>query len=228
MHYVIGDIHANIRELEKLLQHIQPRREDTLIFLGDYIDCLPHTRETIDRLNALAETCTCVFLKGNHEFLWDQYLNSGDLQRQDYLLQYGGLDALEHYGSSAIEALKNNDLPVLREVLQPYLHLMTQTKDWHYAGEYLALHAGLLAHQYTEDPLVFSEENYFIRSIPTDRKYLDTYTLIVGHTYLSDEPTFEEGYINIDLGARQGRFIGAFNVEESSVIRSDGTVFPLQ
>jgi len=107
--------------------------------------------------------------------------------------------------------------------------IMPRMKDWHIVEGYLALHAGLLREQYEQSPLVFREANYFVRhqDIPPNKKYLDRYVLVAGHTHLGDEPTIAKGYINIDLGAGYGKHIGAFSVEEHVIIRSDGARFPL-
>lgn len=227
MHYVIGDIHANIEQLQALLQEIAPKKEDTLIFLGDYVDCLPHTEETIDLLFALAKKYECIFLKGNHEFVWERYLNHGEIERQDFFFACGGMETLEKYGKDAQQALTENDTATLKKILHRYLDLIALTKDFYIVGDYLALHAGLLPEQYEENNLRFTEANYFIRppKIPVAKKYLGRYTLVAGHHYLGEEPTFAPGYINIDLGSRRDKYIGAFCVESGAVIRSDGKRF---
>lgn len=46
---------------------VQPLPEDTLIFLGDYVDKGPNVRGVIDRLLELDGTHNAVFLRGNHD-----------------------------------------------------------------------------------------------------------------------------------------------------------------
>lgn len=227
MHYVIGDIHANIQELHKLLTHLELSRSDTIIFVGDYIDCLPHTSKTLQLLEKLSTQYTCIFLKGNHEFLWEEYLKNNDTSRQDYLVKYGGLDALKEYGTTAQDALRNNAIETLKPIMQPYLDLIAQSKDFFIFDKYIVLHAGLLPEQYENDPLLFKEQNYFIRPKDMDlsKKYLDKYILVAGHSHFGEEPLFEAGYINIDLGGRQEKYIGALALETEVVIRSDGMKF---
>ncbi len=41
----IGDIHGCAKAVHALVQAIRPQREDTLVFLGDYIDRGPDSRE---------------------------------------------------------------------------------------------------------------------------------------------------------------------------------------
>jgi len=229
MRYIIGDIHANIQEMESLLRCIELKDGDSIIFLGDYVDCSPHAKEALDLLSALDSEYDCIFIKGNHEFIWERYLQEGELMRQEFLLTYGGKDTARSFGEHIELALEQNNIPVLKEALRPYLDIIEKTKDWHIVDDYLALHAGLLPGQYDAEPLVFEEANFFVRpqDIPMDKKYLNKYTLVAGHNYLSDEPIVEEGYINIDLGSRNNKYIGAFAVEDKRVIRSDGKSFSI-
>ena len=227
MKYVIGDIHANVRELERLLGILSLQKGDSLIFLGDYINKLPDTRETLSLLSALKDEYACTFIKGNHEFVWDRYLNGKETTRQEFLLRYGGKEALHEYGEDATKALENNNISAITHYLQPYLDLMQEMKDWLIVDEYIALHAGLSADQYAESPLIFREENYFLRPkhIPVQKKYLGRFVLVAGHTHLAEEPTVFPGYINIDLGAGYGKYLGAYAIEERTAIRSDGKKF---
>ena len=50
--FAIGDIHGNVRALNDLLEKILPQMssDDTLVFLGDYIDRGPNVRDCIDRI----------------------------------------------------------------------------------------------------------------------------------------------------------------------------------
>ena len=38
MHYVIGDIHNEVRKLDNILEQIQPTDSDKVILLGDFFD----------------------------------------------------------------------------------------------------------------------------------------------------------------------------------------------
>jgi serine/threonine protein phosphatase 1 len=202
MRYIIGDIHGNIEELQKLLALLKPAKSDTLIFLGDYVDKMPHTEKTLTLLEQLNKKYKCIFLKGNHDYVWEQYLIHEDLSRQEFLL---------------------------KKMLHSYIKLMEKMEHFYLIEDYLALHAGLLPNQYSQEPLVFEERNFFIRpdDIHMKKKYLGTYTLVAGHTYLGEKPTLEEGYINIDLGAGYGKYLCALLVEKRMLVRSDGKEFLL-
>ena len=46
--FAVGDIHGCLHLLKKLIDIIQPTNEDTIIFLGDYIDRGPDSKGVID------------------------------------------------------------------------------------------------------------------------------------------------------------------------------------
>ena len=65
----VGDIHGCVDELSVMLEAISPASADTIVFLGDYVDRGPSSRDVIDRLIRLRDSgrCRTVFLRGNHE-----------------------------------------------------------------------------------------------------------------------------------------------------------------
>lgn len=68
--YVVGDVHGEITLLRRLLQQLPLRDDDTLVFLGDYLDRGEDSAATIAFLRALERQRHSVFLRGNHEDQW--------------------------------------------------------------------------------------------------------------------------------------------------------------
>ncbi len=69
----IGDVHGDLEGLERLLSRLPVLLpEDTLLFVGDYVDRGPHPADVVRRVRALpSETAArVVFLRGNHEDAW--------------------------------------------------------------------------------------------------------------------------------------------------------------
>lgn len=229
MHYIIGDVHANVHELKKLLVLLQPSSADTVIFLGDYINKNPYTRETIDLLMGLQRDATCVFIKGNHEFVWERYITYGETHRNFFLLDYGGIDALKGFTDKPEELLLHNKMASIKKFLHDYIELIKQMHDYYLVDEYIALHAGLISEQLHQDPIQFDERNYFLREADIDfnKKYMDTYITVAGHTHFGVEPLIKPAYINLDLGAGYGYYVGALIVEDKYILRSDGKKFTL-
>ena len=63
----IGDVHGYSKALDALLEAVQPKEEDTLIFLGDYIDRGPDSSGVIERIIQWQQRVPVVALLGNHE-----------------------------------------------------------------------------------------------------------------------------------------------------------------
>ena len=99
--FIIGDIHGEIRLLEKLLKEMDTYKTEELVFVGDFIDRGPHSRLVIDRLMSL--DTPSVFLMGNHELM---LLNAIENMAYGYspieLWYYNGAEAtLQSFGANS-------------------------------------------------------------------------------------------------------------------------------
>jgi len=83
MIWAIGDIHGMLDPLTRLISKIfwfhnrSEHKLEKIIFLGDYIDHGPSSKQVIDYIIDLP--CKKVFLMGNHEDLLLQFVNQSDL-----------------------------------------------------------------------------------------------------------------------------------------------------
>jgi serine/threonine protein phosphatase 1 len=94
----VGDIHGCNTALTALLNAVGPTSTDLFVFLGDYIDRGPESRQVIESLLDLKKICAPVYLRGNHEAM---ILEAREDSLKDQLWQsYGGLDALFSYGAN--------------------------------------------------------------------------------------------------------------------------------
>jgi serine/threonine protein phosphatase 1 len=66
-YWFIGDIHGEIELLDNLLDPILQQNPERIIFVGDYIDRGPYSKEVVDRILALELPYAC--LMGNHELM---------------------------------------------------------------------------------------------------------------------------------------------------------------
>lgn len=102
---VIGDIHGMAAKLERLLDLVnswiiathagQPHR---FVFLGDYIDRGPHSKEVIARVQTLQEV-GAICLRGNHEALMVNATES-ELGLRNFLAN-GGNATIASLGTAA-------------------------------------------------------------------------------------------------------------------------------
>ena len=74
---VIGDVHSGVKALQQLIKKVNPTEDDTLVFLGDYIDGWSQAVETVNYLLKLKERHNCILLRGNHDELCYEWLTGG-------------------------------------------------------------------------------------------------------------------------------------------------------
>lgn len=72
--FVIGDMHGALRAVKQVIERIQLQPEDTLIFLGDYVDGWSESAQLIEHLLQLEQQQPCIFLKGNHDAWCESWL----------------------------------------------------------------------------------------------------------------------------------------------------------
>jgi serine/threonine protein phosphatase 1 len=103
----IGDIHGNFEALDDLLSRVEPelRPDDTLVFLGDYIDRGPDSKGCVERILRLrnAADFRVVALLGNHEQWMLRSLH--DPSRHSWLVGMEGMDTVKSYSEEAATVL---------------------------------------------------------------------------------------------------------------------------
>ncbi len=94
----IGDVHGCLTALDTLLEFVQLQPDDTLIFLGDYVDRGPNSRGVVERLVELSARPHTIFLRGNHD-LW---MENAREDRNWFISWFhgnvGGLETIRSYG----------------------------------------------------------------------------------------------------------------------------------
>lgn len=78
--FVIGDIHGEYESLQRLLGKLPTlEAEDTLVFLGDYVDRGPDSARVVDFVRRLPQETPArvIALRGNHEDAWLRVIDRG-------------------------------------------------------------------------------------------------------------------------------------------------------
>jgi len=116
----VGDIHGNLPALDDILDQVLDEAVggDTVVFLGDYIDRGPDSRQCVDAiLHFQRQTkAEVVCLLGNHE---DWLLRTlSDHTRHSWLLGMEALETIRSYSTDAAEELRT---ALSKAGLRPYL-----------------------------------------------------------------------------------------------------------
>jgi serine/threonine protein phosphatase 1 len=191
--FAVGDIHGCFDKLVSLMKIIDiDLRRETLVFIGDYVDRGPHSREVVDYLIDLGRReSRVVFLKGNHEQMLQDYLSGSD--RLGFLYNGGGA-TLESY-------LKGGSQTATHCIPPAHIEFFDNLCLHHETEDYIFVHGGLkpsvpLDEQKEWDMLWIRDE--FISSDFDFGK-----RVIFGHTPFR-EPLILDNKIGIDTGAVYG------------------------
>ena len=126
---VIGDIHGGLRALQQILEKASVTTNDTLIFLGDYVDGWSESPQVLDLLIELGKNQTCVFIRGNHDELALHWLQ----KNHDNPLWY------EHGGGATVLAYSKVDETTKQKHIDFLLNLVNYHLD---SKNRLFVHAG--------------------------------------------------------------------------------------
>jgi serine/threonine protein phosphatase 1 len=171
MHYFIGDIHGCYNKLIALMKKLNGAicPDDTMVFLGDYIDRGPGSFEVVEYLIDVSSSnpLNFVFLKGNHECMLLNYISGlGNM-----FLSNGGMETVASYRKNRKGRFS---LP------SSHMEFFSGLRLFYEGDDFIAVHAGLnpglsMLSQSEEDMLWIREKFY-----RADNRWEKT--IIFGHT----------------------------------------------
>lgn len=192
----IGDIHGCNQALVQLLEILEPSPKDRIIFVGDYIDRGPESRQVVDTLLSLKEKCSPIFLRGNHEVM---ILNAReDPIKANSWRNCGGLEAVFSYGG---------DFRSDWESLIPESH-------WHFfanTARFFETETHIFVHACVDPELDMSEQPDWLlywEHLDRLKAHKSGKTIICGHTPQKSGQIEDLGFgIYIDTGAATGGWL---------------------
>ncbi|MAU71321.1 MAG: serine/threonine protein phosphatase [Pseudozobellia sp.] len=224
---VIGDIHSGLKGLKQLLKRASVTEKDQLIFLGDYVDGWSTAVETVSFLIELKKTHNCIFIRGNHDVLCQDWL----LHKKDnpLWLQHGGRATLSSYDAA--------DPALIADHLNFYENLRNYYLD---KKNRLFLHAGFtnlkgIDYEYFEQTFYWDRTLWELACSlnpelrPDDVRYPKRLTnykeIFIGHTPITKtgiaKPTRAANVWNIDTGAAFRGPLSMLDVDTKEVWQSE-------
>ena len=178
----ISDIHGEYEKLCSLLENLSPEKDDTIIFMGDYIDRGAKSRQVVDKIIELQDVCDCKYLIGSHEYA---FLHSEVDEYYKYLFwNYGGDATARSYGS-------------FENISKVHGDFFNNLKPYYLTDKYLFIHAGIrIGVPLESQDLV---DMVYIRSAFYNNKHGLKQKIIFGHTEF-DTPQIWDDKICIDTG----------------------------
>ncbi|MBW2018823.1 MAG: serine/threonine protein phosphatase [Deltaproteobacteria bacterium] len=191
--FAVGDIHGCFDKLVSLMQMLEiDWDKDVLVFIGDYIDRGPHSKEVVEYLIDLSRRQSrVIFLKGNHELMLQHYLSGINRFR---FLANGGQATLDSY-------LKDSGPAGASLIPTTHLDFFDSLRLYYETDQYIFVHAGLKANIPLEE-----QDEWDMLWIRDEFIYSDFdfgKCVIFGHTPFH-EPHVLDNKIGIDTGAVYG------------------------
>ncbi len=191
--YCIGDIHGRADLLEDLHRQILTDTEDFegtkhLVYLGDFVDRGPDTKQVIDLLlEKPLPDFEAVYLQGNHEQILLSFIEHPEATAS--WINFGGREALNSYGIPLAHIPARQEVFELAKRLDralPDTHrdfLQSCANSWQ-CGNYYFVHAGIKPGLALEKQL--PEDQLWIRDEFLDSKKDHGAIIVHGHSIVAE------------------------------------------
>lgn len=225
--FAIGDIHGGLKALVQLLNKMEIKDEDTLIFVGDYVDGWSESAQVIQFLIELSEKFNCIFIKGNHDVWAEDWLRGNAVNPAWYM--HGGKATMDSYADFS-EDKKKEHLTFFEKM--PLYYIDAKNRLFVHAG-FTSMH-GVKREVYKAS--LYFDRTLWEMALTLDKRIKKDSTLypkrlkhyheiFIGHTptinYNVDVPMNAANIWNIDTGAAFTGKLSAINVETKAFYQSD-------
>ena len=213
--FAVGDIHGNINEIRVLIDFLKKEKgldeRDSLVFIGDYIDRGPASRQVIDLMLSLkAALPRTVFLKGNHEDMLLAFLGQGG-NGGDVYLSNGGAAFFESYGIAPFGPISQ----ILLEFPPSHLDFIKGLELGVVLHNFVFVHAGIDPERGLDDQN--PEDLLWIRKAFINSGHALGKTVVFGHTAFDQVLLDLPFKIGIDTGIAYGNRLSAVELIEGEL-----------
>ena len=221
--WVIPDVHGHLATLKSMVEdRIALTKDDSLYFLGDYIDRGPDSKGVIDYIINLQESGYDVnYIRGNHE---DYCIRAWEDDQKRFLFRSpiekdwrknGGNRTLESFGAKRP-----------RDISKFYIDWMKGAKYFIELEDYILVHAGM--NFKIDNPFEDTRSMMWIRDFRVDRNKIAGKKIIHGHvpvemTLIDLFRNNNYDFISLDNGIYYANKDGfgnllAFNIDTKEII----------
>ncbi len=203
----IGDVHGCSQALRALVDAIQPTTDDTLIFLGDYVDRGPDTRGVLDFILELEQRCRVVPLLGNHELMLLE-VNENPLMIDSWLT-VGGAATVKSYDGQ------------LANIPPEHWDFIRRCREYHETQTHFFVHANYASSMRLDsqhDYLRYWEHLHVNMPPPHQNGKI----AIVGHTAQKSGEVLDLGHvICLDTNCYGGAWLTAMDIANGQLWQAD-------
>ncbi|MGM9903690.1 serine/threonine protein phosphatase 1 [Enterococcus sp. 10A9_DIV0425] len=224
--FAIGDLHGNYDLFQKLLKDYDPAIHQ-LVLIGDLNDRGPKTKQCFFQGMQLVQETGAIYLRGNHEEYFLQFLQSPEDWFYPYLRNGGEetIESLLHPGATE-EYSPTEIAMMIRSQYKELIDFLCERPLYYEWGKYLFVHAGVDLNKkdwHETDPSDF----IWIREPFHEGKNQTGKTIVFGHTITpmlhGDMQTtdlwIKDSKIGIDGGAVFGGSLHGVVFDEHGIIQ---------
>jgi serine/threonine protein phosphatase 1 len=205
--YAVGDVHGRADLLGGVFARIdadqkaRPARKPIEVFLGDYVDRGPHSRQVIDLLIARRAKHDVQLLKGNHEAFVARFMTDPTVLSEWRF--FGGVETLLSYGVSPVggsdpQSQREAAIAFRRSMPDSHRQFIESLKLSFTYGDFFFVHAGVRPgtplQKQSEQDLLWIREDFLLHEEDFGK------VVVHGHTPAT-QPDIRPNRINIDTGA---------------------------
>ncbi|WJZ23465.1 hypothetical protein LIS04_37 [Listeria phage LIS04] len=203
---VISDIHGEYDLLVDLLRKINYNPSEwTLIFLGDYVDKGPKSKEVVSLIKKLVEHHECIAIKGNHDYKFVKWMKGNPTAPS------GISETIKSYTGTHVDSLIQNkiELAQMRKYINreysSHIRFLDSLPLYHEDDNHIYVHAGIDLSRVDwqnshRDKFLFSRKEFYAYPNINDKP------VVFGHTecdeiHQSNDPWITDDKVAVDGGA---------------------------
>ncbi|MEZ4872075.1 MAG: metallophosphoesterase family protein [Bdellovibrionales bacterium] len=208
--FAIGDIHGCFEQLQLLVEQLPLDENSELVFLGDYVDRGPYSKQVIDYIIELKSKYNVTCLRGNHEQMMLDFLDNPASINACLFIMNGGSATLASY---EVE-LGQYSIP------DDHMIFLRNLKLYHETDQYFFVHAGVPDIELSQiDESKHKNDMLWIREsfLENDRRWEKI--IVHGHTVF-DTVQIEENRISLDTGCVYNQSLSAIELYSGTIYSS--------
>lgn len=209
--YAIGDIHGQRDMLDALIEKVPFTKNDEIVFMGDYIDRGADSRGVVEAvLEFKLQFPKTIFLRGNHEDMFLDFLKREGIYQSGVFLMNGGFETLESYG------IDPRDEPL--KIPSLHMDFFENLQFCHETFGFIFVHAGLRPgvpmEKQTHHDMIWIRHEFFESDVDFGKP------VVFGHTPMPDIFDLLPRMLGIDTGAAYGGKLTCVKLKNSEIVET--------
>lgn len=225
--FAVGDVHGQITMLKELLKNWDEETEQ-LLFIGDLGDRGENPKQCFELVKDLVENHGAICLRGNHEEMLMNFLDTPQWMAADYDMNGGG-KTIQSFLEKDISRIDAVELAASVKTKVPWLVPFLESLPLKYEWEdFVFVHAGVNLRKKnwqdsTDEDYVWIREGFYDQPNHTGKTFVFGHTvtaMLYGDNRTTDIWIDEDGKIGIDGGAVYGGTLHGVVFNKTGIVKT--------